>query len=68
MHSKGKLFDAKFNIIVDELVDQQTKKPIKFFRLVIEEARFDDNGEKHNQAKANGYQQEQELGNDEIPF
>ena len=68
LHSKGRLFDAEFNIVVDEFTDKETQKSIKFFKLIINEARFDDSVDKHNQAKANGYQQEQELGNDEIPW
>jgi|SRR6056300_640727 len=68
LHSKGKLFDAEFNLMVDSFEDSN-KKNVIFIKLVINEARLKEGTiDKHNEAKANGYQPQQELIDDEIMF
>jgi hypothetical protein len=55
--SKGQIFEAKCNIVVDSFIDKATNKEITYFKLIINEAW---NGDKksidaHSQAKANGF-------------
>ena len=66
LDSKGKLFNAEIGLMVDNLQDQKTKKTITYVKVVINQARFEA-VDKHNQAKANGYQSE-DLLDDDIPF
>jgi hypothetical protein len=66
LDSKGQLFEAEINLIADNLQDQKTGNTITYVKVVINQARFEAI-DKHNQAKANGYQSEDELP-DEIPF
>lgn len=65
LDSKGKLFEAEIGLMVDNFQDQ-TKKTITYVKVVINQARFEA-VDKHNQAKANGYQSEDML-DDDIPF
>ena len=65
LDSKGKLFDAEIGLMVDNFQDQ-TGKTITYIKVVINQARFEA-ADKHNQAKANGYQPEDML-DDDIPF
>ena len=66
LDSRGKLFDAEIDLIVDSFQDQ-TGKAITYAKVVINKAKFEAI-DKHNQAKANGYQPEEELLDDDIPF
>jgi hypothetical protein len=65
LDSRGQLFDAEIDLIVDNFQDQ-TGKTITYIKLVINKAKFEAI-DKHNQDKANGYQPE-DLLDDEIPF
>lgn len=65
LDSRGQLFDAEIGLMVDNFQDQ-TGKTITYIKLVINQARFEA-VDKHNQAKANGYQSE-DLLDDDIPF
>ena len=56
LDSRGKLFDAEIDLIVDSFQDQ-TGKAITYIKLVINKAKFEAI-DKHNQAKADGYQPE----------
>jgi len=66
LDSRGQLFEAEIGLMVDNLQDQKTGNTITYVKVVINQARFEAI-DKHNQAKANGYQSENELP-DEIPF
>lgn len=66
LDSRGQLFEAEIGLMVDNLQDQKTGNTITYVKVVINQARFEAI-DKHNQAKANGYQSEDELP-DEIPF
>jgi len=65
LDSRGQLFEAEIGLMVDSFQDQ-TGKTITYVKLVINQARFEA-VDKHNQAKANGYQPEDFIS-DEIPF
>jgi hypothetical protein len=65
LDSKGQLFEAEINLIADNFQDQ-SGKTINYIKVVINQAKFEA-VDKHNEAKANGYQSEDELP-DEIPF
>ena len=65
LDSRGKLFEAEIGLMVDNFQDQ-TGKTITYVKVVINQARFEA-VDKHNQAKANGYQSE-DLLDDDIPF
>ena len=65
LDSKGQLFEAEINLIVDNFQDQ-SGKTINYIKVVINQARFEA-VDKHNEAKANGYQSENLL-DDDIPF
>ncbi len=65
LDSKGQLFEAEINLIADNFQDQ-SGKTINYIKVVINQAKFEA-VDKHNEAKANGYQSENELP-DEIPF
>jgi hypothetical protein len=65
LDSRGQLFDAEIGLMVDNFQDQ-TGKTITYVKVVINQARFEA-VDKHNQAKANGYQSE-DLLDDEVPF
>jgi|TARA_R100000084_G_C4644359_1_gene145800 hypothetical protein len=65
LDSRGQLFDAEIGLMVDNFQDQ-TGKTITYVKVVINQARFEA-VDKHNQAKANGYQPE-DLLDDDIPF
>jgi hypothetical protein len=65
LDSRGQLFDAEIGLMVDNFQDQ-TGKTITYVKVVINQARFEA-VDKHNQAKANGYQSE-DLLDDDIPF
>jgi hypothetical protein len=65
LDSRGQLFDAEIGLMVDNFQDQ-TGKTITYIKLVINKAKFEA-VDKHNQAKANGYQSENLL-DDDIPF
>jgi hypothetical protein len=66
LDSRGQLFDAEIGLMVDNFQDQ-TGKTITYAKVVINKAKFEAI-DKHNQAKANGYQPEEELLDDDIPF
>jgi len=66
LDSRGQLFEAEIGLMVDNLQDQKTKKTITYVKVVINQAKFEAI-DKHNQAKANGYQPEDML-DDDIPF
>ena len=65
LDSRGQLFDAEIGLMVDNFQDQ-TGKTITYVKIVINQAKFEA-VDKHNQAKANGYQPE-DLLDDKIPF
>ena len=65
LDSRGQLFEAEIGLMVDNFQDQ-TGKTITYVKVVINQARFEA-VDKHNQAKANGYQPE-DLLDDDIPF
>jgi len=65
LDSRGQLFDAEIGLMVDNFQDK-LGKTITYIKLVINKARFEA-VDKHNQAKANGYQPEAEDLT-EIPF
>ena len=65
LDSKGQLFEAEINLIADNFQDQ-SGKTINYIKVVINQAKFEA-VDKHNQAKANGYQSENLL-DDDIPF
>ena len=65
LDSRGQLFDAEIGLMVDNFQDQ-TGKTITYAKVVINKAKFEA-VDKHNQAKANGYQPE-DLLDDKIPF
>ena len=65
LDSRGQLFDAEIGLMVDNFQDQ-TEKTITYVKVVINKAKFEA-VDKHNQAKANGYQPENLL-DDVIPF
>jgi len=65
LDSRGQLFDAEIGLMVDNFQDK-SGKTITYIKLVINKARFEA-VDKHNQAKANGYQPEAEDLT-EIPF
>ena len=65
LDSRGQLFEAEIGLMVDSFQDQ-TGKTITYVKLVINQAKFEA-VDKHNQAKANGYQPENLL-DDVIPF
>jgi hypothetical protein len=67
LDSRGQLFEAEIGLIVDNLQDQKTGKTIAYVKVVINKARFEA-VDKHNQAKANGYQPQEDLLDDEIPL
>tara|TARA_R100000951_G_scaffold113765_1_gene116497 strand:+ start:1089 stop:1487 length:399 start_codon:yes stop_codon:yes gene_type:complete len=58
LDSQGQLFEAEIGLMVDNFQDQ-TGKTITYIKLVINKAKFEA-VDKHNQAKANGYQPEAE--------
>jgi hypothetical protein len=58
LDSRGQLFEAEIGLMVDSFQDQ-TGKTITYVKVVINKARFKA-VDKHNQAKANGYQPEAE--------
>jgi len=58
LDSRGQLFDAEIGLMVDNFQDK-SGKTITYIKLVINKARFEA-VDKHNQAKANGYQPEAE--------
>lgn len=64
LDSRGELFEAEIGLMVDNFQDQ-TGKTITYIKLVINKAKFEA-VDKHNQAKANGYQPENLL--DDVPF
>jgi len=66
LDSRGQLFDAEIGLMVDNFQDQ-TGKTITYAKVVINKAKFEAI-DKHNQAKADGYQPEEELLDDDIPF
>lgn len=66
LDSRGQLFEAEIGLMVDNLQDKKTGKTINYIKVVINQARFEA-VDKHNQAKANGYQSENLL-DDDIPF
>ena len=63
LDSRGQLFEAEIGLMVDNFQDQ-TGKTITYIKLVINKAKFEA-VDKHNQAKANGYQPEDMM---ETPF
>ena len=63
--SRGKLFDAEISLMVDSFKNQAGEK-ITYIKIVINEAKFKA-VDKHNHAKANGYQPKAE-DLDSIPF
>ena len=65
LDSRGQLFEAEINLIADNFEDQ-SGKTINYIKVVINQARFEA-VDKHNEAKANGYQSENLL-DDDIPF
>ena len=65
LDSRGQLFEAEINLIADNFEDQ-SGKTINYIKVVINKARFEA-VDKHNEAKANGYQSENLL-DDDIPF
>ncbi len=65
LDSKGQLFEAEINLIADNFQDQ-SGKTINYIKVVINQAKFEA-VDKHNEAKANGYQSENLL-DDDIPF
>jgi len=65
LDSRGQLFEAEINLIADNFQDQNDKT-INYIKVVINHVKFEA-VDKHNEAKANGYQSEEEL-QDEIPF
>jgi len=65
LDSRGQLFEAEIGLMVDNFQDQ-TGKIITYAKVVINKAKFEA-VDKHNQAKANGYQPE-DLLDDKIPF
>lgn len=66
LDSRGQLFEAEIGLMVDNFQDQKTGKTITYAKVVINKAKFEA-VDKHNQAKANGYQPEAEDLT-EIPF
>ena len=66
LDSRGQLFEAEIGLMVDNLQDKKTGNTITYVKVVINQARFEA-VDKHNQAKANGYQSENLL-DDDIPF
>jgi len=64
LDSRGQLFDAEIGLMVDNFQDQ-TGKTITYAKVVINKAKFEA-VDKHNQAKANGYQPDNLL--DDVPF
>ena len=66
LDSRGQLFEAEIGLMVDNLQDKKTGNTINYIKVVINQARFEA-VDKHNQAKANGYQSENLL-DDDIPF
>lgn len=62
LDSRGQLFDAEIGLMVDNFQDQ-TGKTITYIKVVINKAKFEAI-DKHNQAKANGYQPEDMLDDD----
>lgn len=66
LDSKGQLFEAEIGLMVDNLQDKKTGNTITYVKVVINKARFEA-VDKHNEAKANGYQSENLL-DDDIPF
>jgi len=66
LDSRGQLFDAEIGLMVDNFQDQ-AGKTIAYIKVVINKAKFEA-VDKHNQAKANGYQPQEELLDDEVPF
>ena len=65
LDSRGQLFEAEINLIADNFQDQNDKT-INYIKVVINHAKFEA-VDKHNEAKANGYQSENLL-DDDIPF
>ncbi len=65
LDSKGQLFEAEINLIADNFQDQNGKT-INYIKVAINQAKFEA-VDKHNEAKANGYQPENLL-DDDIPF
>jgi len=65
LDSRGQLFEAEINLIADNFQDQNDKT-INYIKVVINHAKFEA-VDKHNEAKANGYQSENLL-DDNIPF
>lgn len=74
LDSRGNIFEADFNLACytkrnkegQELKNEKGYE-ITDFRIIINQARFEAI-DKHNQAKANGYQPQEELLDDDIPF
>ena len=62
LDSRGQLFDAEIGLMVDNFQDQ-TGKTITYIKVVINKAKFEA-VDKHNQAKANGYQPDNLLDDD----
>ena len=62
LDSRGQLFDAEIGLMVDNFQDQ-TGKTITYAKVVINKAKFEA-VDKHNQAKANGYQPDNLLDDD----
>ena len=67
LHSKGKIFEVDFELLVDSFTGQDGKEII-YFKAVINNAKFDGAIDDHSKAKANAYVEEEEFEDDIIPF
>lgn len=65
LNSKGQVFEADFNIVVDSFADKETGKEITYFKLIINQARGEGIS-KHSQQKGNAYVEEDT--DDSIPY
>jgi len=70
LHSKGQVFEAECNIVVDSFTDKETNKEVTYLKLIINKAVAEKSTpiSKHSVHKGNGYQPQEEDQDDEIPF
>lgn len=70
LYSKGQVFEADCNIVVDSFIDKETNKEVTYLKLIINEARggMAKPVDAHSQAKGNGFQPQPDDIDDEIMF
>ena len=67
LHSRGKLFEVEFELMVDSFSGDDGKEVI-YFKAVIRSAKFEGSIDDHSKAKGDAYVKEEEFEDDLIDF